>query len=285
VTARTLVAFHAHPDDEALLSAGTLARAAADGHRVVLVLATSGEAGMVGDDVLDGDEDLGHRRASEAQASADALGVARLVLLGYGDSGSGQTDEAEGWPDGSFCAAEVDAAAARLAEVLRDEGADLLVADDVNGGYGHPDHLQVHRVAAAAAAATGVLFLQATIDREFLSGGIELARSLGLEVPEGFVPPDVSAWYTPHDQITHTVDAAPVLAAKRASMAAHATQASGAPETVRTLAVFLGLPDDVFAIAFSQEWFVLDAGGAAEPGETGPRPDELFPGLFTAVAP
>ena len=105
VTARTLVAFHAHPDDEALLSAGTLARAAADGHRVVLVLATSGDAGLVGDDVLDGAEDLGARRASEAQASADALGVARLVLLGYGDSGSDRPDSATDWPEGSFRAA------------------------------------------------------------------------------------------------------------------------------------------------------------------------------------
>ena len=150
MTPRTLVAFHAHPDDEALLSAGTLARAAAAGHRVVLVLATSGDAGLVGDDVLDGAEDLGARRASEAQASADALGVARLVLLGYGDSGSDRPDSATDWPEGSFRAAGVDEAADRLADVLREEGADLLVADDANGGYGHPDHLQVNRVAAAA---------------------------------------------------------------------------------------------------------------------------------------
>jgi LmbE family N-acetylglucosaminyl deacetylase len=282
VTARTLVAFHAHPDDEALLSAGTLARAAADGHRVVLVLATSGDAGLVGSDVLDGAEDLGSRRASEAQASAAALGVARLVLLGYGDSGSEQRDDATNWPEGSFRAAGIDEAADRLADVLRDEGADLLVADDANGGYGHPDHLQVNRVAAAAAAATGVPFLQVTIDREFLSGGIDLARGMGLEVPDGFVPPDVSAWYTAHDDITHTVDAGPALAAKRASMAAHATQATGAPDTVRTLAIFLDLPEEIFAIAFSQEWFVLDPD--TDPDAAGAGPDELFPGLFTAAS-
>ena len=281
MTPRTLVAFHAHPDDEALLSAGTLARAAADGHRVVLVLATSGDAGLVGDDVLVGSEDLGSRRASEAQASADALGVARLVLLGYGDSGSDRPDSATAWPEGSFRAVGVDEAASRLADVLREEDADLLVADDANGGYGHPDHLHVNRVATAAAAATGVPLLQVTIDREFLSGGIELARSMGLEVPDGFVPPDVSAWYTAHDDITHTVDAGPALAAKRAAMAAHATQATGAPDTVRTLAIFLGLPEEVFAIAFSQEWFVLD------PGSTGDAstPVDLFPHLFTAAAP
>lgn len=272
------MAFHAHPDDEALLSAGTLARAAAAGHRVVLVLATDGGAGAVGDGVLDGEE-LGARRAREARASADALGVARLVLLGYGDSGSDRpdTDGDERWPVGSFRAAPVEEAAAWLGAVLREEDADLLVADDVNGGYGHPDHCHVHRVARAAADATGVPLAEVTIDREFLSGGIELARGLGLEVPDGFVPPDVSAWYTPHDAITHTVDAGPVLAAKRASMQAHATQATGAPDTVRTLAVFLGLPDEIFAVAFSQEWFVVADGAEL--------PDDLLGALFAPVTP
>ncbi|HEY6530963.1 MAG TPA: PIG-L family deacetylase [Acidimicrobiales bacterium] len=272
---RTLVAFHAHPDDEALLSAGTLARAAAAGHRVVLVLATNGEAGLVGEGVLGASEELGGRRADEARASADVLGVARLVLLGYGDSG--HTDRPDGdWPVGSLCAAPVAEAAARLAEVLREEHADLLVADDVNGGYGHPDHLRVHDVAEAAAAAAGVALAQVTIDREFLAGGIELATGMGLEVPPGFVPPDVTSWYTTHDAITHTVDTAPTLAAKRGSMAAHASQTTGAPDSTRTLAVFLGLPEDIFAIAFSTEWFVVDPAGPAVP-------DELMADLFTPV--
>ena len=157
--------------------------------------------------VLGGTEDLGRRREQEARASADALGVARLVLLGYGDSGSDQPDEATTWPAGSFRAAPVAEAGERLAAVLREEDAAVLVADDANGGYGHPDHRQVHRVAAAAAALTGLPFAQVTIDREFLAGGIELARGMGLEVPDGFVPPDVSSWYTAHDDITHTVDA------------------------------------------------------------------------------
>ena len=272
---RTLVAFHAHPDDEALLSAGTLARAARAGHRVVLVLATNGEAGLVGDGVLDASEELGGRRAGEAESSAAVLGAARLVLLGYGDSG--HTDRPDGsWPDGSLCAAPVDDVAARLVEVLQEEGADLLVADDANGGYGHPDHRRVHAVAALAARRAGIPLAEVTIDREFLSGGIELARGLGVEVPEGFVPPDLSAWYTPHDGITHTVDATATLDAKRGSMAAHASQTTGAPDSVRTLAVFLGLPDELFAIAFSTEWFVVDPAGPA-------LPDDLTGDLFTPV--
>jgi LmbE family N-acetylglucosaminyl deacetylase len=93
---------------------------------------------------------------------------------------------------------------------------------------------------------------------------------MGLTVPEGFVPPDVSAWYTPATEITHAIDVSEVLDAKRASMQAHTSQTTGAADTVRTLAVFLGLPDDVFALAFGTEWFVRRG------APTEPRADDLF---------
>lgn len=253
--ARTVVAFHAHPDDEALLDAGTLSRLADAGHRVVLVFATRGDAGDVGDGVLVADESLAERRTAEALASGEAIGAGRVEFLPWRDSGHAPDDEGA-WPPGSFCSTPVDDAAAVLATVLREERADLLIADDRTGGYGHPDHVHVHRVAYEAARSTGIPLLLATIDREFLSGGIELARGLGVEVPEGFVPADLSAWYTPHDELTHTVDVGAVLDRRRRSMAAHATQTSGAPDTVRTLSVFLGLPDEIFALAFATEWFV-----------------------------
>ena len=246
---------HAHPDDEALLSAGTLATLAAAGHRVVLVLATQGEVGAVGDDVLAVDEGLGERRAAEAQASAAAIGVERLVFLGFGDSGSDAPGPA-GWPAGSLCAANLDVVVDGLAAVIADERPDLVIADDRNGGYGHPDHVRVHEAATLAAARCGVAVVEVTIDRDFLAGGIALAQGMGITVPEGFVPPDVSHWYTAGADITHAVDVSAALGAKRASMEAHASQATGAPDTVRTLAVFLGLPDDLFALAFGTEWFV-----------------------------
>ena len=252
----TLVAFHAHPDDEALLDAGTLARAAQAGHRVILVLATRGDAGDVGDGVLGVNEGLAQRRSSEAEASAAAIGVARVVFLNYLDSGHAP-DTNGVWPEGTFCAANVNEAADALVAILLEESASLLLADDRNGGYGHPDHQQVHRVAWAASEKFGVPLLQTTIDREFLSGGIELAKGMGFEVPDDFVPADLSTWYTPTAEITHTVDVSSVLGNRKASMAAHATQATGAPDTVRTLSIFLGLPDEIFAIAFSTEWFVL----------------------------
>lgn len=256
---RTIVALHAHPDDEALLDAGTLARLVDAGHRVVLVFATSGEVGEVGAEVLADSESLGDRRAAEARASGEAIGVDRVVILPWRDSGHAPGPDGD-WPADSFCGQSVDDAAEVLVDLLRAEGADLLLADDRSGGYGHPDHVQVHRVAYAASKLADVPLVVATIDREFLSGGIELARGMGFDVPDGFVPADLSSWYTPHDELTHTVDVSGVLDRRRAAMAAHATQTTGVPDTVRTLSVFLGLPDEIFAIAFSTEWFVaIDA--------------------------
>lgn len=256
MTTSTIVFFHAHPDDEALISAGTIARAVDAGHRVVLVLATDGGAGTVDPTLLAEGETLADRRRREARASAAALGVHRLAFLGYADSGL-DSDASSPFPVGSFCAAPPEEAVDRLTAILREEQAAMLVADDAVGGYGHPDHLRVHLVATGAAAALELPFVEVTIDREFLAGGMELAAGLGLEIPDGFVPPDTSNWYTPHAQLTHVVDVSTVLDRKRASMAAHATQASTeSAESVRTLAVFIGLPDEIFAIAFATEWFV-----------------------------
>src|SRR4051794_23454849 len=157
----TLVSFHAHPDDEALLTAGTLARAAAEGHRVVLVLATTGGAGLAAAEVL-ARGDLAAQRMAELERSARALGCARVAWLGYDDSGlDGTADVAE-----PFATAEVGAAADRLAAILREERADVLTVYDERGGYGHPDHVQVHRVGLLAARAAGTpVVLAATVDR------------------------------------------------------------------------------------------------------------------------
>lgn len=261
------MAFHAHPDDEALLSSGTLAKAHALGFRTVLVFATRGEVGEVGAGVLSAQESLGDRRSAEAKQSADVLGVNQLYFLDYLDSGS-QTDDQK--TDECFCQVESAVAAQKLAEILRNEKADLLIADDRNGGYGHPDHIQVHKVAWEASQQTSIPFLQVTIDRDFLAGGIELAKSLGIEVPEGFVPPDVSHWYSPATDITHSVDVSSELAKRKQSMAAHATQTTGSTDAVRTLSVFINLPDEIFAIAFSKEWFVKAN------GEVPPQFRELF---------
>src|SRR5690349_3047296 len=160
--ARTCVFFHAHPDDEALLTAGTMAMLAAQGHRVVLVVATLGESGLAADAARG---HLAEVRRAELAASARTLGCARIVSLGYADSGwewpLGRPPG--GGPDGAFADADVEGAARRLAATLREERADLLTTYDPAGGYGHPDHVQVHRVGARAAELAGTsVVLQAT---------------------------------------------------------------------------------------------------------------------------
>ena len=121
--AYTLVTFHAHPDDEAIATGGVMAKAAADGHRVVLVVATRGEHGEVAEDVLDAGETLAARRVIETQRAAELLGVARVEFLGYTDSGMMGTPENDA--AGSFWSAPVEEAAQRLATILGEERADV----------------------------------------------------------------------------------------------------------------------------------------------------------------
>jgi LmbE family N-acetylglucosaminyl deacetylase len=242
----SLVCLHAHPDDEALLTAGTLARAAAEGHRVTLVVATDGAAGLA--DTGPGPA-LAERRIAELNRSAAALGVHRVVRLGYPDSGL--HNEHAG-----FAAMPVAEPAARLAEVLAEERAELLIGYDANGGYGHPDHLQVHRVARLAqqqATARPVL-LEATVDRTSLLRALWLLHRAGLAPPD-FRPERMSAAYTARADISHRVGVRGYLDAKRAAMRAHASQAGGGTDT-RTLAYCLRLPRPLYRLAFGIEWFV-----------------------------
>lgn len=247
----TLVSFHAHPDDEALLTGGTLARAAADGHRVVLVVATLGEAGLTAAELRD---NLGQRRRAELETAARALGISRVAELGYGDSGFDGTADGE-LP--AFARAPVAEAAERLAGILREERADVLTVYDEAGGYGHPDHRQVHRVGVAAAALAGTpVVLEATADRRLLQRALRvLSRVPGLRLPSGFEADAVARQYADPARITHTVDVSRHLRAKRAAMAAHASQAV-ADKADRTLAFSLRLPWPVYRLAFRREWFV-----------------------------
>lgn len=257
-SSRTLVCFHAHPDDEAMLTAGTMAKAAAEGHRVVLVVATRGERGEHDRRLT---ADLGGLRSQELERSAAALGVARVEVLGYGDSGSGGAVGGVG----TFVDATVSDAAARLAAILDEERADVLTTYDPLGGYGHPDHVKVHHVGRAAADLAGTpVVLEATIDRALLELAAQVVPTLGVALPVDFAPPDLSTVYSAAGDITHRIDVGDHLAAKRASMEAHASQTTSSDATARSLAIFLGLPDDLFAAAFGTEWYIdraLDPGG------------------------
>jgi LmbE family N-acetylglucosaminyl deacetylase len=281
----TLVSFHAHPDDEVLLTGGTLARAAGEGHRVVLVTATDGGAGLSAptSEAAGPVRTLGARRVGELRASAAALGCARVELLGYADSGSVAHTGSDGpvVPDGAFCAADVEDAAQRLAAILIQERADALTIYDPVGGYGHPDHVQVHRVGLRAAALAGTLVvLEATADRRWLAragavlGRLSAVRALGRAGATG--QSVLATAYTAPGDLTHRVDVRAYAAAKRAAMQAHASQAGGG-DGARTLALLLRLPRPVFARVLGREWFVEHGRPAASDGA--PLLDDIFASL------
>jgi LmbE family N-acetylglucosaminyl deacetylase len=244
----TLVSFHAHPDDEVLLTGGTLARCAAEGHRVVLAVATAGERGLTGGSDVDGP--LGRRRQVELAAAAQALGVARVVEFGYGDSGMDGPV-----PPDSFCAQPVARAAERLADLLTDERADVLTIYDAVGGYGHRDHVRVHDVGVAAAAMVGPLsVLQATVARESLQRAVRTLNRIGVR-PGGVTARDLDHAFCARADITHVIDVRHFVPQKVRALKAHASQASGGAD-VRTVALLSRLPRPVARMVLGREWFV-----------------------------
>jgi LmbE family N-acetylglucosaminyl deacetylase len=262
----TLVAFHAHPDDESIAMGGVLAKAAADGHRTVLVFGTKGEHGEVDDGFLDDGEVLAERRVMETERSAEILGVKRLEWLGYTDSGMMGTPEND--LDGSFWTADVDEAAERLAQILREEGADVLTIYDSDGNNGHPDHIQVHRVGLRAAELAGTPnVFEGTINRDSVRRSVEAAMADGAMPGEDMPDPgDLDTFGRPESVITTTVDVRGFVKQKRASMAAHASQIS---ET----SFFLAMPDEQFEDTFGHEWFIRR--GVPDTH----RDDDLFAGI------
>lgn len=244
----TLVCFHAHPDDESISTGGTMARAAAAGHRVVLVVATDGAHGETPTDLAT-NESLADRRSAETDRSAQALGISKVYRLGYTDSGmTGWTQNNE--PQ-AFMNAPVELAAQRLADILAAESASVLTVYDWHGNYGHPDHIAIHRVGLRAAEIADVEHVyEATMNRDAVVRFMELARSGGQEVE--FDPNDTddgNPFGMPEADLTTAIDVSGFIAAKRASMACHASQISDS-------SFFLQMPEEAFAAAFGTEWFI-----------------------------
>ena len=254
----TLVCFHAHPDDECIQTGGTIARASDEGHRVVLVVATGGEHGEIPGDLAPG-ETLVDRRRRETEDSARVLGVHRIVWLGYEDSGM------TGWEQnsnaGAFCNASLDDAGHRLAEVLREENADLLTTYDWHGGYGHPDHIMVHKVGHRAAELTGVRVLEGTMNRDNLRRNVRMAVEAGL-IPENEAfdadgpADDGNPMGSLESEINLHVEVRDWAARKRQAMRCHASQ-------ITDTSFFISMPDEQFARSFGDEWFI-------EPGNDSP---------------
>jgi LmbE family N-acetylglucosaminyl deacetylase len=244
----TIVSFHAHPDDEVLFTGGTLARLAAEGHRVILAVATNGGAGLASAEHHQGS--LARRRLLELEASAAVLGCAAVVHLGFVDSGWRATA-----PPEAFSRLPVAEAAAPLTALLRRERADALTVYDPAGGYGHPDHRQVHRAGSHAAKAAGTpLVLEATIDRSVIRPLVRVVAATPGLLPEVRLA-DYDRAYTASEDITHRVDVRAFGDQKRRAMQAHVSQASSG-EGARTLALLLKLPPPLFRRVLGREWFV-----------------------------
>ena len=245
----TLVTFHSHPDDETIACGGTIARAAAAGHRVVVVTATAGECGEVVDGFLEPGETLGERRLKELTDAAGILGVARLEVLGYRDSGMLGTPENE--DPACFWQTPVEEAAARLARILVEERPDAFTVYDDHGNYGHPDHIQVHRVGVRAAEMAGVeRVYEATMNRDQLQRLMARVAELGIsETDELSDLEDMTDTIgLPETELTTAVDVTAHLDVKRRAMAAHASQ-------IADNSFFLTLPEHVFSLAFGTEWY------------------------------
>jgi LmbE family N-acetylglucosaminyl deacetylase len=244
----TIVAFHAHPDDEVLLTGGTIARLAAEGHRVVIVTACDG-------DMWNGPGQ--GSRLDELRASGAILGAGRVVHLGYADSGHGPLlfDDPPGRT--RFVRADLGEAAARLAALLAEEHADLLLSYDPEGGYGHRDHVRVHQVGARAAELAGVRVVQATVPRELV---VRFARPLlALRLVRRHALDEMRGYGLPSSEITHRVDVRRYAAQRRAALAAHRTPLSSGGRGAALFRLMTRLPLPVFRLAFGTEWY-------AEPG-------------------
>jgi LmbE family N-acetylglucosaminyl deacetylase len=242
----TVVVVHAHPDDEAIFTAATMVRMSRRGWRVVLVTATGGERGHCLFPLPRG-ETLQRRRRAELERSCDLLGVQRLVMLGYADSGATLGSH----PRGSLGDATRAQVSRRLAAVAVEEGADALIHYDCGGIYGHVDHVRVHQAGAMVSQRLGIPSYQATVDPLLLRRRrrhvLHAAAFAG--IPLGVHPEAIS--------ITVHADRAE-LAAKHAAMAAHASQIE-----------LDGMDASAFACTYDREWFLRT--GPAGPLESWDR--------------
>ncbi|ROO90880.1 LmbE family N-acetylglucosaminyl deacetylase [Actinocorallia herbida] len=267
----TLMAVHAHPDDEVIGTGGVFARAAALGIRTVLVTCTNGEQGDGPGGVKPGEE--GHdpagvreTRLKELARSAEILGIEHVELLGYADSG--MVGWAANTAPGSFAAADLDAATDKLVALMEHYRPQVVVTYDANGNYGHPDHIQAHRVAVAAAERSGIperLYATA-MPRSAMAEMGRMAREQewGLDWPEleeGAEP----EFGTPDELVTTVVDVTEYFERKAEALQAHASQSDGS--------FLFTLPKEAQLMFLGHEAF------SRIRGETTADTEDLFAGL------
>jgi N-acetyl-1-D-myo-inositol-2-amino-2-deoxy-alpha-D-glucopyranoside deacetylase len=287
---RRLLLVHAHPDDETIGTGATMAKYAAEGAHVTLVTCTLGEEGEILVPELqhlaaNRDGGLGDHRIGELTAAMAALGVADHRWLGgagrWRDSGM-MGEPSNNRPE-SFWQAHLDEAVGELVRVVREVRPQVMVSYDDNGGYGHPDHIQAHRVAVGAFEAAGdperfpdagepwtpAKFYEAVVPVSLLRAAFEALREMGDNAPFGVTSPDELPFGVPDEQVTAQVDARDYLPAKVAAMRAYPTQ-------IAVDGHFFALSNDIGQGAFGLEHFRLTRGQSGNP--TG-QEDDLFAGV------
>jgi N-acetyl-1-D-myo-inositol-2-amino-2-deoxy-alpha-D-glucopyranoside deacetylase len=287
---RRLLLVHAHPDDESIGTGATMAKYAAKGAGVTLVTCTLGEFGeIIPPDLAnlawDRDNRLGEHRIGELAAACAALGVGDHRFLGgpghWRDSGMMGTPSND-W-DGAFWRADVDEAAGVLLEVIKDVRPQVLVTYDSNGFYGHPDHIQAHRVAwRAFEMADGLVrkFYATAVPKSVLAEGLELMRNA--EAGQATEPAgsqflavtsvEELPFGVPDEQVTTEIDGREYLGAKLAAMRAHASQ-------IAVDSPFFALSDRVGQRAFGYEYYTLLAGPRGRGAGSHGWETDLFAGI------
>jgi LmbE family N-acetylglucosaminyl deacetylase len=270
----TLMAVHAHPDDEASSTGGVLALYSAEGVRTIVVTCTNGEFGDSPGGVKPGtdghdEQEVAEIRLAELRESAKHLGVTDLELLGYHDSGMVEW-EYKSRPD-AFCNVPLGVVAARIGGLIERYQPQVVVTYDPDGAYQHPDHVHASRAAIEAVTRTGIpakLYLAAMPISKWRELWDALKES-GAEVPDArdFSPEMIQQMEDAERRITTTVDIRPVLARKQAALMAHASQISES--------WFSKIPPEIGERVFGEESFIRaqDSTGAPVPE------DDLFAGL------
>jgi LmbE family N-acetylglucosaminyl deacetylase len=246
---KTLVCVHAHPDDEAIFTAGISSHYAALGYDVVLVTCTNGRLGFdaehrAGDVVHHDDLETIATRSSELQRSATLVGFSRVVTLGFDDSGM------VGWPQNknprAFMNCDVDGVAKTLAALLDEVNAQVVVTYDENGFYGHPDHIMANVVTRRALdfAQSPERLYYPVVPRGAIQDFVVRAQQQGFTLPAFILEADFGI---PDELLATTMDVHEYVATKQEALRTHGSQSDNADLIV--------MEPDLFALMFGTEWF------------------------------
>lgn len=281
---RTLLAFHAHPDDESSKGSGTMAKYAAEGVRVVLVCATDGGAGDILNPRMDKPgikERMPELRKAELETACDILGVSEIYAMGYPDSG--MPDSPENKNPAAFCNVDPEGVMAKLVKIIRDEKPEVILSYDESRGYDHPDHVRVYELGLRAFKEAGdpekfpeagepwspqKLYFFATFTKQRFVLLNDAAVAEGQEPPyQGWIDSwDDMGFEEP--EITTRVDVADYIELRTKALLAHATQID--PDSF-----WFAVPDEIHKKVYPwEDYTLIDSTVETELPE-----DDLFAGI------